>query len=303
MVDVQPARIDELADAFRLVARGATAEEQARRVEVGLELVRRGELDRAGIFVVRGPLGSLRGAIVSALLAGGGSLVWPPQADDPAQSAQIEDQLLQSALGWLRKKDARVVQALLPARELPAGAALLRAGFRHVTALEYLRHSLEIPATSLAGREQLRYETYGSPAQQLFHETLLRTYEGTRDFPEVNGVRTIEEVIAGHMAQGIHDPQLWWLARHAGDAVGVLLLTEMPDGGEFDVIYVGVVPEARGRGFGLEMTLKAIYETRLAEQRQLTLSVDARNQPARKLYEKVGFERHEQREVFLLVWR
>jgi ribosomal protein S18 acetylase RimI-like enzyme len=118
----------------------------------------------------------------------------------------------------------------------------------------------------------------------------------------VNGVRTIEEVIAGHKAQGIHDPQLWWLARSAGQPAGVLLLTQMPDAPELDVIYVGVVPEARGRGFGLELVLKAIYETRLAEQRQLTLSVDARNEPARHLYRKVGFETHEQREVLLLVW-
>ncbi|MGE3804986.1 MAG: GNAT family N-acetyltransferase [Gemmataceae bacterium] len=301
MMIAEPARVDELAEAFRLVACCAEESERERRVAAGLELVRRGELDRGGILVVRGP-GGLRGAIVCTPLIGGGSLIWPPQTRDRNERLLLEDQLMQEALHWLKLRGVKLVQALLTGHELESGQPLLRAGFQHVTALEYLRHWLELPLATLGGREQLRYEVYDQHTEQLLHETLLRTYEQTQDFPEVNGVRTIEEIVAGHRAQGLHDPQLWWLALHRDEAVGVLLLTAMPDGDGWDVIYLGVVPEARGRGFGRELALKAVYETRLAEQRQLTLSVDARNQPARKLYENVGFECHDQREVFLLVW-
>jgi ribosomal protein S18 acetylase RimI-like enzyme len=83
----------------------------------------------------------------------------------------------------------------------------------------------------------------------------------------------------------------------------VLLLTAGADGDEWEVAYVGVVPEARGRGVGRELMHKAVFEARAAGAGRLTLSVDARNGPARALYREVGFEPFDRREVFLAVLR
>ena len=83
--------------------------------------------------------------------------------------------------------------------------------------------------------------------------------------------------------------------------MGVLLLADVPDLQGWDLLYLGVTPEARSQGFGRELTRKALWEARAAEAPQLTLSVDARNQPALKMYESAGFERYDQREVFLKI--
>ena len=83
----------------------------------------------------------------------------------------------------------------------------------------------------------------------------------------------------------------------------MLILTEMPDWGAWDLSYVGVVPEARGRGVGRELVRKALFEAKVAEAPGMILSVDSRNRPARYLYESLGFEPYEEREVYLAVWR
>jgi ribosomal protein S18 acetylase RimI-like enzyme len=118
----------------------------------------------------------------------------------------------------------------------------------------------------------------------------------------VNGVRDVREVIEGHRAQGSHDPARWWLALDGGQPIGVLMLTEMPEWQGWDLSYIGVVPEARGRGFGRQLTGRALTAARAAGAAQLTLAVDTRNEPARKLYHDLGFRPYDRREVFLAIW-
>jgi ribosomal protein S18 acetylase RimI-like enzyme len=136
-----------------------------------------------------------------------------------------------------------------------------------------------------------------------FHQALLDSYEGTEDCPEISGVRTVEEILEGHSAQGKYDPARWWLARAERKPVGVLLLCEVPEWAAWDVAYVGVVPEARGHGFGRELMHRALSAARADGVARLTLSVDVRNQPALNLYTGLGFEMHDRREVFLAIWR
>jgi ribosomal protein S18 acetylase RimI-like enzyme len=195
-------------------------------------------------------------------------------------------------------------QCLLSESEAALAAPLERNGFAHVTALWYLQHDLSLPAGILAARERLRYFPYNQLADPSeFHDTLLRSYEGTRDCPEISGVRTIDEIIVGHRAQGKHDPGRWWLALAGSRPAGVLLLNEVPEWAAWDVAYVGVVPAERGRGFGRELMHKALVEARADGAARLTLSVDARNEPAWRLYTDLGFAAHDRREVYLAIWR
>ena len=157
-------------------------------------------------------------------------------------------------------------------------------------------------AASGAAAAELTHQTYLSCHRELFHQTLMRSYEQTRDCPEVNGVRTLDEIIEGHRAQGCYDPTRWWLALQAGEPVGVLLMAEVSEWQGWDLSYVGVVPEARGRGIGREITCKALRDARAAGTTQLTLAVDTRNCPAWNLYLDLGFEAFDRREVYLAIW-
>ncbi len=294
----EPARTEDWAAAFRLIFHHLGPEESERRCANALHLLERGELDPRGIFVVRAAAG-LRGALVCLPVPGCSALIWPPAVVGDRPTA-LEDELVRQAIAWLRGRGVKLAQALLAPDEAPLAEPLERNGFAAVTRLWYMRHDLNLPLDCLNTPARLDYQAFDNGP--LFRQTLTRTYEDSRDCPEVNGVRTIEEVLQGHRAQGVFDPQRWWLALDAGRPVGVLIATEMPESGDWEVAYMGVVPEARRRGFGREMLLHVLCEARAAEVPSVALSVDARNQPAWYLYRGLGFEPFEQRLVYLAVW-
>ncbi len=295
-VVIEPARREEVAAAFRLLFQHLDEEDRESRVANALKMLRDQELNPSGALVARTD-GHLQGALFCQSVAGASGLLWPPQTQPHCR--EIEDQLIDHACRLLADQGAKLVQSLLTLEETSLGASLERNGFAHITQLWYMRHDLEIPAELLHQTDHLEYVSYASCDRSAFHQTLLRTYESTQDCPEVNGVREIEEVIAGHKSQGRHDAETWWLASHRGRSIGVLMLGEMADLKSWELLYLGVVPEARGRGFGRELARKALWEARAAEAPQLTLSVDARNSPALNLYQEIGFEAYDQREVFL----
>jgi mycothiol synthase len=302
MPAVEPARPDEQATALRLLFRDLDPLEREQRVTSALGLLSSGELDPAGLFVEYNAAG-LAGVLVCLPVPGASALFWPPRSIVDADAAAREDRLLAHALDWVRERGAKLSQSLLTPDETPLAVSLERNGFRHVTRLWYLATDLDVPVGALATPSRLDYQPYDLNQPEILHQTLLRTYEGTCDCPEINGVRTVEEVIAGHQAQGCFNPDRWWLALEAGRPVGVLLMTEMLASGDWDVSYLGIVPEARRRGFGRETMLKALFEAKAAGVSRVTLSVDARNAPALQLYRGLGFVPYDRREVFLAIWR
>jgi mycothiol synthase len=296
-------------------------EDRESRIANALKMLREKELNPAGMLIARAS-GELLGAIFFQPVAGASGLIWPPQTRPGADSRMdipvrpkasdgqecpsydghsLEDQLVNEACRQLADQGAKLVQCLLSLQETSMGTSLERNGFRHITQLWYLRHDLQFSPTFFQTPDALAYQSYASCDADQFHQTLLRTYETTSDCPEVNGVREIEEIIEGHKSQGRHNPESWWLAAHQDRQVGVLLLAEVPDLKSWDLLYLGVVPEAREQGFGRELARKALWEARAAQAPQLTLSVDARNQPALNLYKSVGFEAYDQREIFLKI--
>jgi mycothiol synthase len=297
----ESARPEEWEEAFSLLFRHCTAEDRPPRVARALKLIEKGELASEAVVVLRGE-GALLGAAVCTVVPGGSGLVWPPQAVDGPHRAIYEDTLTRYVLGRLREQGARLAQCLLAPEEAFLAVPLVRNDFRHVTALWYLRHEREVPLDCLSMPSRLAFQSYDEADRDLFHDTLLRSYEGTLDCPEVAGLRTLDDILTGHKAQGVFNPLLWWLGVEGERPVGVLLATELSELPGWEVAYVGVVPEARRRGFGRELMLKVLLEARAAEVAELLLTVDGRNHPAWGLYRALGFEPFDKREVFLALW-
>ncbi len=73
----------------------------------------------------------------------------------------------------------------------------------------------------------------------------------------VQGLRSIDDVLAGYKAVGVYDPSRWFLVCAIDQNppgrrdLGCLLLTEHSAEKNWELIYFGVVPEARGSGLGL----------------------------------------------------
>lgn len=299
---VAPVRPEQYDPAFRLLFRQVRPADLEARLANLRYLVERGELPREGVLTAT-LAGAVCGVLVTQLIPGASGLVWPPQALELPEQEFIENALVRQGLAWLRSRGARLAQTILSTEELALANPLLRNGFRHVTRLWYMEHHLT-SITSFPFRQNSlvleRYAQLADPA--VFGETLLRSYVGSEDCPEVNELRTVDEVLEGHRAQGKDAPSHWWLASHHGVPVGVLVMAEVPEWASYDVAYVGIVPEARGRGFGWALMCKALDAAAGAGLPRVTLSVDDRNRTARRLYSRMGFVETESREVFLALW-
>lgn len=295
------ARPDEWTDAFALALQQVPDADRPARLANALALLAAGDIDPRGIFVARSESG-LAGVQVCIPLAGASGLFWLPQVRERWRDTDLADRLVHAALAWLRERGVKVAQALIHPQDLPGAAPLLRGGFRRVTQLQYLCHDLEEIPTE-PSRPGLRMEPYTPAHAELFHQTLARTYEDTFDCPELNGVRTIDEIIAGHRTQGIWRPETWWLAFADDQPVGIVMLMELFERNGWDLTYLGLVEGCRGQGLGRALTLQALHALRHREAARLLVAVDRRNTPALGLYESVGFEPTEVREVFLCIFQ
>jgi mycothiol synthase len=284
----------EWSAAFELALEHLPADVRSVRVLNALALLAGGDIDPEGIFVARNTVG-LSGVAICVLLPGASGLFWLPRTlpADPA----LEDQLVDRALDWLRGRGAKLAQAFLSPLDRPYACSLVRRGFQRVTRLNYLEHLLQ--AVPSPAQQQIRYVTYTEKNRHAFHATLLRTYEATLDCPELNGVRTIEEIIAGHLSQGDHRPDRWWLALAQDRPVAVAMATVVPDLQAWDLSYLGVVPEARRQGVGRALAGHVLRAAQKAEAPKMILAVDERNVPALQLYGQLHFTFVDFREVYL----
>ena len=134
-----------------------------------------------------------------------------------------------------------------------------------------------------------------------FAQLVDATYQDTLDCPAVNGVRSVEDVLQGYQATGHFDPQRWFIVRHQGEDVGCLILTDYPELATWELIYVGLVPAARGRGWGLSVVRHALWLCGQASRNRLILAVDAANEPALRIYAAAGFQSWDQKSVYVLI--
>ena len=148
------------------------------------------------------------------------------------------------------------------------------------------------------------WRPFDSSTESEFREVLKRTYEQSLDMPELDDVRSLDDIIAGHKALNRFEPSRWRLGRLPGEpkASAVILLAEVPDKPAWEVAYLGLTPEARGRGLG-RAALSHARDLAAREVGRLELAVDARNAPADRLYRSAGFTAFDRRAVHLTILR
>ncbi len=152
------------------------------------------------------------------------------------------------------------------------------------------------------GLPVLDWQSFGPATEADFRDVLAATYEGSLDMPELEGVRSLDDVLASHRAGGRFEPGRWRLGRVRGEpaAAAILLMADQPDRLAWEVAYLGLTPPARGRGLGRAALAHALDLARHHRDR-IELAVDARNTPAIKLYRESGFTPFERRAVHLAI--
>jgi ribosomal protein S18 acetylase RimI-like enzyme len=220
---------------------------------------------------------------------------------DAAEPTETACELLSRSAESLRRAGVLVAQTLLETDHGPQADRFEGAGFRHVANLLFLSSSRDaFPQTSPGGR--LTLVPYAAERHREFAQLVERTYVGSRDCLAMDTVRTVDDVLEGYRAAGNFDPHFWLVAHRAGREVGCLLLRRAETSSKaWEIVYLGIVPEARGHDFGLDLTREAQWMARQAGATRLFLAVDAENAPAISVYAAAGFVTWAERSVFLRV--
>ncbi len=256
--------------------------------------------DAANTLVGANRNGKLVAAAWGQILPGKTALIWPPRLS-PSEDDSIGDDLLGFLDAQLQLASIQMAQAVLPDNVNHHAKRFSRAGYTHAADLFYLVSDVAGMDTE-STVEELEFVAYQPKNRQRLADIVERTYIDTQDIPALDGVRDIEDVLDGYERTGVFAPELWFFVQHNGSDVGCLLLTDHPEQNQWELVYVGIVPEARGNRGGVAATKFAQHQTRAAGRGRLILAVDATNDPAVNAYTKAGFVELLRRTIYLKIF-
>jgi len=236
------------------------------------------------------------------------AVVWPPQlvGGEPETTATA---LFKEVDARLKVGDFDLAQSVQMSEEGKIPDRLRRHGFQLAAKLLYLIYDVvstgdveRIGLVETVAEEHaspLEFEPFSESIADRLMNLVERTYIDTQDIPVLNNLRTMADVLDGYRNTGSFDPHNWFFVQSGGSDIGCLLLADHPSLEQVELIYMGVVPEARGQGLGKRITERAKRHTRQVGRRQLILGVDAENSPALLTYTSAGFRKCQERWVFL----
>lgn len=233
--------------------------------------------------------------------AGKSAALWPPEwARRRPKDAQItEAALVAKAVQACDAAGVAMTQTLFEVSDDARIASVLAAGYYKIATLQYLGRSIRGADRKANADDLLTFEPYSPREHGRLKRLLTATYIDSLDCPGLETYRDLDDVLTGYRATGIYDPRHWLLASCEGEDVGVVLVAEHPGTDQAELIYMGLTPEARGRGFGRRLVQQAIATAASIGVDQLMVAVDEGNSPARRVYDRAGFAAWAKRYVYV----
>lgn len=208
---------------------------------------------------------------------------------------------LHHAVAFARSGGCKLLEVLLDPEDAAESlwhGPLRSSGFHFLTRLVYLFQQNFTTQKEPIHPRDVTWVEFGAHSAELFASALEQSYSGTMDCPELTGIRSTAEVLAGHRATGEFDPSLWWVALRGNRPVGVLLLNRLR-GGAAEITYLGVAQVARRSGVADALVERAMQLCRQRSVTMLALAVDHRNTPAQRLYARWGFQTFQNRAAWI----
>lgn len=296
---IVPAAPDNLTEVLSLVFSKHEPQDALNRVRAALAEHREGRLPGDGLLTTYRS-GQLVGATFTQVLPGRSATFWPPQlvAGEPEETAE---RLISQAMAYACEAGAAVVHALLDGKPNACDVVRLEsAGFTPLAELYYLlAETRDFPTEPPEG--PLTFELYSPEKHDRLCAVVDKTYESTLDCPGLDGLRSAGEVLEGYATSPGTCPSHWFLIRHQDRDVGCLLLADYEEHGNCELTYMGLIPSARGSGWGLHVTRYAQWIARSLGRGRIVLAVDSTNQPARDMYASAGFRGWDRRHVYMRV--
>lgn len=224
----------------------------------------------------------------------------------PADKLPSAPTLLRGARHWAASKGFSIVQAVIDTADNDAALLLRENGFPHLVDLLYLqaetplgrREQRAAPATNTKKKTEVSFESIGQLPSPRLECILGRIQESSLDCPGLKDVLSPLQAIEGFRHQGQFTPEHWCILRQKGQDAGALLMAPHPQTLCWELIYMGVLPHKRGHGLGQELVREALSRAAHHGAERVLLSVDARNDQARRLYEQTGFRVYARRSLY-----
>ncbi len=223
---------------------------------------------------------------------GKSAMLFAPPLSEYPESAGATQAAIATALKDAQAAGIGIVQAILEPSDAAGKTVFAAAGLSRLATLAYMERK---PPGSPPDAEEMelapefRVDGYRAETHGLFREAIERSYEGTLDCPFLAGMRDIEDAIEGHKGVGVFDPALWSVVLLGDKAVGCLLLAEIPARNGLELVYLGLAPEARGKGIARRLMKRVLAVASRRHFDVATLAVDAGNIPAVRLYKRCGY--------------
>jgi mycothiol synthase len=241
--------------------------------------------------------GAMLWAILPIHSAGRTTLLFAPNDPPNGKNTRAATMLLESICGRLSQRDVQLAQALLDPNDAQTRQLFDSSGFERMAELIYLHGAVRKAPPLGPLPDEFSMLNYSEQSHPVFAAAILDSYRESLDCPRLNGIRSIEDIIAGHKASGEFDPNHWYvlLEREPSGVTrkprGVLILTRLARGQAAELVYLGLSPTARGRGLGDWLMRRALLTTMEMGAARLSLAVDSTNAPALKLYYRFGMSR------------
>ncbi len=214
-------------------------------------------------------------------------LLCPAWPDEPI-TAQT---LIEAVCHHYQSTGILLAQSLVDPSDTPLRDCLGACDFQPVAQLLYLERDVPPSFGHYLLPSPFTAQPFTPDLQQDFEKTVQVSYQDSQDCPELNGVRDIRDIMAGHRGTGRFDPKLWTLIRKNDRPIAVSLLNPLEDVSACELVYFAIIPDARGEGLGHLLMQHTLAKIAQSDHPRITLAVDARNAPAVHLYTRHGLNR------------
>jgi ribosomal protein S18 acetylase RimI-like enzyme len=297
---IEPVPPPRYADAASLLAGDSGDDALAKRHTI-LRLIRGRPSDDLQFWWARKDRVGVAAALVLTSPGRAGMIFFSSPLDcDRALLAQV----LRTAASAGLDQGLSFVQALIEPMATADVDVAVRAGFRELAELIYMRRDLAMEEVAhQAAEDEYLWRAHGDFDDDELAQVIGATYERSLDCPALAGVRKLTDIVATHRSCGVFRPESWWVLEQGGKAAGCILVNDYPSNLVADVVYLGVTVPFRGRGLSRLMLHRTGRQAIERGYSTMTLAVDAANPPALRVYEKECFYETARRLAYAMLVR
>jgi GNAT superfamily N-acetyltransferase len=278
----------------RMVSGGTCLDTDSKQVDVFLRFLDRYGIDSSRQAVAKTEDDRIVGYCLCLVNPGATGSIFLPETYPDLGSAysfdEVGSEVLKTLTSQMQAWDLAILQAMVKDEQSELGRVFRKGGFLPICRLEIMQTAVGAKGEATDG-EGITWEKYETSRSEAFADTILQTYEGSRDCPCLTGLRTGDEILVGHRNSGIFEEAGWWILCYQGRPAGVILLNSTEeDLYRLELVYMGLSAWARGKGLGRVLLSWGFECARRLGKKVLRLSVDCDNAPAIRLYRSFGFQ-------------